>query len=317
MNLTSVPAGMDSFTQVLSMSKNNFVQLEETMFLNSGLISLQKLSVADCYLDKVHQEVFQKLSGLLDLDLSGNFLQQVPHHSFVNIQFLTSLNLAKNPIKTIRFLDFVTLPHLKTLNLTSCEISSISRHGFTGLNSLQKLSLSKNHLISLNDVPIFPASLLSINLGSNPWHCDCNLKQLRHWLDIIDISHDEDPECHLPFRFKGIHVVNVIMSELICKPKVSQTSPIVTLTTNRTFSINCIVHSDPPARISWTLDGTHFTDNLRKQVKTTQYKLVTVSKLIIHHAVQADSGVYTCEVENLAGEVSADYNVTVQCNPEG
>ena len=182
LNLTSVPAGLDTNTQVLNLSSNNMMELKEKMFASYGLYSMRKLVLSNCSLDKVDQQAFLELFSLEDLDLSTNFLMEVPSRSFANIPNLISLNLKKNPIKIIRFLDFVIFPHLKILDLSSCEISFISRHAFTGLFNLQQLSLNGNQLKTLKTEPNFPSSLQILNLGSNPWHCDCNLNLLRNLL---------------------------------------------------------------------------------------------------------------------------------------
>ena len=283
------------------------------MFASYGLYSMRKLVLSNCSLDKVDQQAFLELFSLEDLDLSTNFLKEVPSRSFANIPNLISLNLKKNPIKIIRFLDFVIFPHLKILDLSSCEISFISRHAFTGLFNLQQLSLNGNQLKTLKTEPNFPSSLQILNLGSNPWHCDCNLNLLRNLLLVPAEIQAEDPLCHSPSKVKGIAVMNVSLGQLTCRPRVTQTSHNVTVTTNRTAKMVCIVQSDPPARVTWIFKGEPLGENLseHREVLTYSSEEGTVSKLVVHKATPADVGLYTCEAVNEAGEESVNYIVTV------
>lgn len=78
LNLSSVPPGLDTNTQVLNLSSNSLMELKEKMFASYGLYSMKKLVLSNCSLDKVNQQAFLGLFSLEDLDLSANFLKGVP-----------------------------------------------------------------------------------------------------------------------------------------------------------------------------------------------------------------------------------------------
>ena len=101
-----------------------------------------------------------KLRLLAVLDLTGNLLSRV-ENSFLVSESLSELILSKNFISAVEKSAFARLPRLRKVDLSSNEIAAIGRVDST--------------------------SLATVNLASNPWHCDCKLMKV--FRNITSYSH--------------------------------------------------------------------------------------------------------------------------------
>ncbi|CAA3006436.1 Leucine-rich repeat-containing protein 26 [Olea europaea subsp. europaea] len=74
--------------------------------------------------------------------------------------------------------------HLQELDLGECQLSYIKWSTFVGLRSLKRLQLDGNQLSQLSGLLVahLPVGLFELSLESNPWRCDCRLRDLRLWL---------------------------------------------------------------------------------------------------------------------------------------
>ncbi|KAH9409484.1 Leucine rich repeat C-terminal domain [Tyrophagus putrescentiae] len=104
--LASVPVGLVSTTQVVDLSGNSLHALPANVFLERGLINLQRIYLVDCQLRDISAETFVKLSNLVELDLSNNSLTAVPSKSFFEAPSLRRLSLAGNRLREVRSAAF-------------------------------------------------------------------------------------------------------------------------------------------------------------------------------------------------------------------
>ena len=121
------------------------------------------------------RELFQGLTSLKQLDLSGHFhfppnpLTTLEAGIFEGLDALEELNMYRNRLTTLEVGAFDGLSSLTSLDLGDNELASLEAGVFRGLSSLTSLDLSINELTSL-EKGVFGelTSLDTLSLHSNP-----------------------------------------------------------------------------------------------------------------------------------------------------
>uniref|UniRef100_A0A8C5DQE6 Leucine-rich repeat and fibronectin type-III domain-containing protein 2 n=1 Tax=Gouania willdenowi TaxID=441366 RepID=A0A8C5DQE6_GOUWI len=255
-----------------------------------GLMNLQHLIVNNNQLGRIHDKAFEDLAPALeDLDLSYNNLKSLPWDSVRLMINLHQLSLDHN------LLDF------------------IPEGTFTDLERLARLDLTSNRLQKLPPDPIFAraqdsmilttpfAPQLSLSLGGNPLHCNCEMLWLRR------LDRDDDLEtCASPPALKGRYFWNIREEEFLCQP------PLITQHTHRmlvlegqTASLRCEASGDPSPTIHWISPDDQLLAN---SSRTAVFSNGTLSITI---TTSKDYGTFTCIAANVAGESTATVEVSI------
>jgi len=318
-NAKEIPDGIDGGTQVLNMTGNNLQALKSDVFGLSKLLNLQKINVGHSNISDIHPRAFSGLLNLVDIDLSHNKLTQVPSDVFPNTLSLMILTLSGNPITVVKAGAFTHLRQLTKLDLSNCRISEVSSGAFYNLQNLERLYLEGNRLRSVSELHNFPPSLHGISLHENPWHCDCQLKNLRDWLTKSNVPRLFEPVCQTPRRLQGFKVGVISIQEFACLPTVSPTSMYLTVRERKNVSLTCRVKSDPLSDISWSFNGL-LIDNHHPRIRIVQqYEgiLGTRSELLITNTSSSENGSFLCSAENRAGKSAANYTLHVESYKSG
>ncbi|XP_071334430.1 leucine-rich repeat and fibronectin type-III domain-containing protein 2 [Trachinotus anak] len=255
-----------------------------------GLVNLQHLIVNNNQLGHIHDKAFDDLAPALeDLDLSYNNLMSLPWESVRQMINLHQLSLDHNLLDYIPEGTFIDLERLARLDLTS--------------NRLQKLPpdpiFARAQDSMILTTPYAPQ--LSLSLGGNPLHCNCEMLWLRR------LERDDDLEtCVSPPTLKGRYFWNVKEEEFVCQP------PLITQHTHRmlvlegqTASLRCEATGDPSPTIHWISPDDRLLGN---SSRTTVYSNGTLSITI---TTSKDYGTFTCIAANVAGESTAPVEVSI------
>ncbi|XP_051501424.1 leucine-rich repeat and fibronectin type-III domain-containing protein 2-like isoform X2 [Myxocyprinus asiaticus] len=255
-----------------------------------GLISLQHLILNNNQLGRISERAFEDLAASLeDLDLSYNNLQALPWHSVRQMINLHQLNLDHNLLDYIPEGTFVKLEKLACLDLTS--------------NRLQKLPpdsiFARAQDSEVMTTPFSPQ--LSLSMGGNPLHCNCELL----WFRSLE-RNDDLETCASPPGLKGRYFWNVREDKFLCEqPLIIQHTHRMLVLEGQTASLRCEAIGDPLPTIHWVAPDDRLLGNSSRTVvyhNGTLEILITTSK---------DYGTFNCIAANLAGESTASVELSI------
>ncbi|XP_036395741.1 leucine-rich repeat-containing protein 3B-like [Megalops cyprinoides] len=111
----------------------------------------------------------------LNVTCSNAHLKEIP----LDLPPDTSLlRLDHNQVTTIPDQVFKELRMLRELNLSHNAIRTLGENAFRGVEStLLTLDLSHNKISTVHK-NVFALLKARVNMGNNPWHCDCTLQQV-------------------------------------------------------------------------------------------------------------------------------------------
>ncbi|XP_051954683.1 leucine-rich repeat and fibronectin type-III domain-containing protein 2 [Xyrauchen texanus] len=255
-----------------------------------GLVSLQHLILNNNQLGRISEWAFEDLAASLeDLDLSYNNIQALPWHSVRQMINLHQLSLDHNLLDYIPEGTFVDLERLARLDLTS--------------NRLQKLPpdpiFARAQDSEVMTTPFAPQ--LSLSIGGNPLHCNCELLWFRR------LERDDDLEtCASPPGLKGRYFWSIREDEFLCEqPLITQHTHRMLVLEGQTASLRCEAIGDPIPTIHWVAPDDRLLGN---SSRTVVYRNGTLEILI---TTSKDYGTFTCIAANLAGESTASVELSV------
>ncbi|XP_038067368.1 insulin-like growth factor-binding protein complex acid labile subunit [Patiria miniata] len=196
----------------------------------SAIPQLETLYLTSCQLRSVQHEDFQYAPDLRKLYLDNNVaLKEIPVHALSTLPQLEVFHFSQNSLTDIPEYSFKNVTSLKEMFITDSKLSSIDENGLDGLGNLVELDLSNNELTTLAETTLDSirySSGLKIDLGDNPWACDCHMRDFLQWVDerftprqiqqIFNIT-EHQPKCLSPPQYAGSSIFEIPTHDLNCK----------------------------------------------------------------------------------------------------
>ena len=190
----------------LKLRGNRLIGLPAGIFRD--MRAIRSLNLGENRLSSLPPNVFQGLRTLRELFLDGNELRRFSDSLFQNLLSLKYLHLYNNKIETLPKHMFRGTYSLRSLLLDNNLLTSLPARLFQGQRSLIRLTFSDNQIKNLNtelfkpiastlkvlklennSLRFLPRGVFSrlspqilVSLHGNPFHCNCKLKWLKHWL---------------------------------------------------------------------------------------------------------------------------------------
>ena len=119
---------------------------------------------------------------------------------------LRKLHMASNNLKSLASYSFPTMGHLRLIDLSFNRLTQLDSNTFSNLGpNLEVLHLNNNNFKRLSVRPFRSLHhLKSLRIEGNPWHCDCKLRDLWHWLQAKRLLLTfNSASCASPASIKG------------------------------------------------------------------------------------------------------------------
>ncbi|XP_067641986.1 uncharacterized protein [Eurosta solidaginis] len=144
--------------QLLTMANCSLESIPDEIFTKNT--NLVKLDLCDNRLSVMNRNIFNGLNVFKELKLCNNHLSEFPHIALYNLSTLEMLDISRNQLTSIDFFKLSGTLNLRQLNLHDNKITSLTGFNAVNLTQLDSIDLSSNLLLSL------PANFLrhSINL---------------------------------------------------------------------------------------------------------------------------------------------------------
>ncbi|KAH8255791.1 hypothetical protein KR038_010660 [Drosophila bunnanda] len=335
LSLGGVPENLSPEVQVLDLSHNRILYLEEHAFSTNHLQNLHKLIVRNGTLKHINQLSFSQLQILIELDLSNNLLKDLLPNVFDALSKVRAILLNGNLLQTLRRDVFHNLKYLHKIEIMHNRLISIDSQAFVGVPLLSQIYLDNNELKILKTESFRSLNKLNtLSLVENPWNCTCDLQLFRDF--VINMNLYTPPTaCHYPLQLRGMLWIEDQPEAFACKPKIVYPGLGTSINTSKAnVTLICRVLGTPNTVIAWDFNKQLYESHSRAAKSLRQQRIhieilreqktkdqqfghdIFVSRLTILDAKKSDEGVYTCLAENPGGKDAAHINLMVQNTPQ-
>merc|ERR1719481_542832 len=150
--LTTIPSNIHTDVQVLNLDGNYIKEIPKDAFSSLGLVHLQKISLKDCNIQRIHENAFSKLKILTEVNLASNNLTKLHPKTFDGNDRLHSLILSGNQISNLMPYQFPPLRALKKIDLSNTGLKTIDKKSFMNLgSSVEDVDLHGNRLRNIRE----------------------------------------------------------------------------------------------------------------------------------------------------------------------
>ncbi|XP_030056486.1 SLIT and NTRK-like protein 6 [Microcaecilia unicolor] len=215
--------------------------IEKLSQINVPLSQLFQLSLLNNKLSKLQTNGFFGLSNMISLHLGFNNIADIDPGAFNGLTNLKELHINHNSLEIIRGDSFHGLENLEFLQADNNFITTIESSAFSKLSRLKVLILNDNAIEFLptnifrfvplthldlrgNQLQTLPyvgflehiGRIVDLQLEDNKWVCNCDLLQLKIWLENMPSqSIIDEVICNSPPNLKN-SILNRLKKETLC-----------------------------------------------------------------------------------------------------
>lgn len=167
---------VNSTETLLLGSRDVAAEIHVDTFRN--LNSLEVLQIENTTLPSLSRSLLEGMPNLKELTIHGH-VPSIDFDAFTATTNLESLSLDHTHLSRLSLDAFFGLRKVRLLDLSHNDLNELSPGTFDHLATLRELYLHHNNLTTLPPAIFLPLPAKLIQVHGNPWHCSCDLLQLR------------------------------------------------------------------------------------------------------------------------------------------
>uniref|UniRef100_A0A8C5LKM1 SLIT and NTRK like family member 6 n=1 Tax=Leptobrachium leishanense TaxID=445787 RepID=A0A8C5LKM1_9ANUR len=226
----------------LFLAGNIIHKLYKWDFVEYG--TLEMLHLGNNRIETIEDASFLNLTKLEKLYLNGNHLRRLNAGLFTGLPNIEYLYLEYNAIKDIMPGTFSLMPKLRVLYLNNNLLHTLPDYIFAGV-PLAKLNLKTNNFVNFpNNVLEDLNWLAQFELQDNPWDCECNLVELKNWIQLHKHVILSEILCNSPKELDKVDLKSLTRDRLCPEPINNQQLPTQSSYINQSFPFSTPSHVD-------------------------------------------------------------------------
>ncbi|XP_034948545.1 leucine-rich repeats and immunoglobulin-like domains protein 3 [Chelonus insularis] len=330
----------------LSFNKISYMIEDITTGAFNSLSKLQKLRLASNQIISINRNAFGGLEHLEELDLQGNNITSIQENAFSSMPTLSRLKMNTEALVCDCGLQWLSVwlrtnrhndakvrcgyPHwLKGMPLTQLRNANFTCDEFPKPRIIEEpnnqMSIKGENVTltcratSSADTPLNfvwkheNLELREAEIETNIIPSEHGITEASSTLYLVNISHTDAGkyQCMVSNTFGTAYSSKAKISVLIY-PSFLKTPHDIKVMSGSTARLECSAEGHPSPQIAWQKDGGNDFPAARER---RMHMMPTDPVLFIIDAKSADSGVYSCTAQNLAGLIVANATLTILETP--
>ncbi|XP_031831775.1 uncharacterized protein LOC116426648 isoform X2 [Nomia melanderi] len=330
--------------QILELNFNNISYVvEDTNSAFGPLGQLWKLGLAHNGIKSINKKAFTGLSGVTELDLTGNDVTNIQENAFINMTSLKKLRMNSRALVCDCGLQWLSM-WLRDHRYSDAEVYCGYPDWLQGMSLMQLhhknftcdeypkpriIEEPKSHIgikgdnvtltcraTSTANAPLhftWKRDNFKLESGNIKINVSSGVTEASSTLHLTNVTHADAGkyQCIVTNTYGTTYSAKAKLSILIY-PSFSKIPHDIRVTAGSTARLVCSAEGQPSPQIAWQKDGGNDFPAARER---RMHMMANDDVLFIVDVKTADSGVYSCTAQNLAGVIVANATLTILETP--